>query len=66
MLFILKFLFPLISTYICNYYATPSRLFISDSGEILSKEGSIQGDPASMGAYAIGIFPILSLCLILF
>ena len=58
MLHNIKFLCPLISTYISNYYAAPARL-ISDGGEILSKKGTTQGDPTSMGAYALGILPKL-------
>ena len=40
----MKFLHPLISYYIYNYYAAPARLFFSDGGEILSKAGITQGD----------------------
>ena len=58
MLYNIKFLCPLISTYISNYYAAPARL-IFDGGEILSKEGATQGDRTSMGAYALGILPML-------
>ena len=43
MLHNMKFLYPLISTYICNCYAAPAT----------------QGDPTLMGAYARGILPIL-------
>ena len=34
----LEFIFPIIATYIINFYATPSRLFIVREGEILSSE----------------------------
>ena len=55
----MKFLCPLISTYICNCYAAPARHFIFGGGEILSKKGTTQGDLTSMGAYALGILPML-------
>ena len=55
----MKFLCPLISTYIFNCYAAPARLFIFGGGEILSKEGITQSDPTSMGDYALGILPML-------
>ena len=49
----LKFTFPIIAIYILNCYATLSRLlrglFIGE-GEILSSDGTIQGDPTAMGA----------------
>ena len=61
----MKFLCPLISTYICDYYATSSRLFISGTGETLSKKRTTQDDLASMGLYALGIFQCCRLCLIL-
>ena len=59
MLHNMKFLCPLVSTYISNYYTAPARLFIFGGGQILSKEGTTHDDPASMRAYAIGILPVL-------
>ena len=44
MLHNLKFICSIIATYIINCYATPSRLFIAGRGEILSSEGTTQGD----------------------
>ena len=40
MLHNLKFICPIIATYIINCYATPSRLFIVAGGEILSRKGT--------------------------
>ena len=51
MLHNLKFICPIIASYIINCYATPSRLFIVGWGEILSSERTTQGDPTAMGAY---------------
>ena len=41
----------------------PARLFIIGGGELLPKEGTTQGDPTSMGAYALGILPLLQFLL---
>ena len=41
----------------------PSRLFIIGGGELFSKEGTTQGDPSSMGAYALGILTLLQFLL---
>ena len=37
----------------------PARLFIIRGGELLPKQGTTQGDPTSMGAYTLGILPLL-------
>ena len=50
MLHNLKFI---IATYKINRYVTPSRLFIVGGGE------TTQGDPAAMGAYALGILQLI-------
>ena len=42
-----------IALYVINTYRSPSRLFISGGGEILSQEGKTQGDPLAMHWYAI-------------
>ncbi|XP_068684892.1 uncharacterized protein [Montipora foliosa] len=39
--------------YIINTYRSPSRLFICGGGEILSQEGTTQGDPLAMAWYSV-------------
>ena len=63
MLHNLKFICPIIATSIINCYATPSRLFITDVGEILSSEGATQGDATAMRAYVLGILPLIKFLL---
>ena len=48
---------PIIGTYVKNYYAASARLFIIGGKEILSKEGTTQGDPTAMGSYVFILFP---------
>lgn len=42
-----------ISLYVINTYRSPSRLFICGGGEILSQEGTTQGDPLAMPWYSV-------------
>ena len=50
---------PEIATYIKNCYLKPARLFVVGGIEIKSDEGTTQGDPTAMPAYALGIAPLL-------
>ena len=50
---------PTISTFVSNCYQSAARLFEVGGKEILSKEGTTQGHPTSMGTYALGVTPLL-------
>ena len=44
---------PRASVTLINTYHNPARLFIAGGGEILSREGTTQGDPLAMPFYAV-------------
>ena len=50
---------PTISTYVSNCYQSAARLFVIGRKEILTKEGTTQGDPTPMGTHALGVTLLL-------
>ena len=56
----IRILCPIISVFAINTYRIPARLFITGGKEILSAEGTTQGDPLSMGVYALSIQPLIT------
>ena len=48
---------PPIAQIINNTYQSPVRVIMPGSGEILSTEGTTQGDPLAMAMYAIAVTP---------
>ncbi len=57
----IRYLCPPMATYVKNCYGSPSRLFVMGGKEILSQEGTTQGDPMAMPAYTVGIAPLLKM-----
>ena len=50
---------PVIATFLCNCYAISAQPFIIGGKELKSREGTTQGDPTAMAAYALGLTPLL-------
>ena len=48
---------PPIATMLINSYRSPSDLFVD--GDILSQEGTTQGDPLAMPMYGLATIPII-------
>ena len=63
MLHNLKFIFPIIATYIINCYATTSRLFIVGGREEFKSGWTTHGDPIDMGSYALAILQLMEFLL---
>ena len=55
----IRVLRPMIVVYAINAYREPARLFILRGREILSAEGTTQGDPLTMTLYALSIQPLI-------
>ena len=56
-----RVLCPMITTYAINTYRAPARLFVIGGKELLSSEGTTQGDPLAMSLYAISLQPLITL-----
>ena len=50
---------PAIFTILNNTYQRPITLYIPGEGEILSSEGTTQGDPLAMAMYALAVRPLI-------
>ena len=50
---------PALAKIVTNTYNKPVRLFVSGGSEILSQEGTCQGDPLAMAIYAVATTPLI-------
>ena len=57
----INILCPTFAKYAGNCYRIPSRLFVIGGYELISSEGTTQGDPLGMAIYAIGLTPLLEM-----
>ena len=55
----IQYICPPLAAVIINTYRNLSRLFITGGDEILSKEGTTQGDNLAMSFYGLGTKPLL-------
>lgn len=49
---------PLFAPVLINTYRVPSRLFVTGGGEMVSQEGTTQGDPLAMAFYGLSTLPL--------
>ena len=55
----IKTICPALAMILSNTYQAPFRMFIHGGDEILSQEGTTQGDPLSMAMYSLAITPLI-------
>ena len=55
----IRIICPEIAIFVVNCYQEPARLFVMGGLEILSLEGTTQGDPTAMPVYAESIIPLM-------
>ena len=51
---------PSIATYAINTYRRHARLFVMGGKELLSADGTTQGDPVAMSRYAVSLQPLIA------
>ena len=56
----IRVLCPVIAIYTINTYRQPAQLFVNGGKEIVSAEGTTQGNPLAMGLYALSIQPLIT------
>ena len=56
----IRVLCPTLATYVINTYRQPARLFITGGEELISAEGTTQGELLSMSLYAISLQPLIT------
>ena len=56
----IQVLCPIIAVYAINTYRNSARLFITGGQEIVSAEGTTQGDPLAMALYALSVQPLIT------
>ena len=51
---------PAVATFAINTYLASARLFVTGGKELVSAEGTTQGDPLAMCLYALSLQPLIS------
>ena len=51
---------PAVATFAINTYRASARLFVTGGKELVSAEGTTQGDPLAMCLYALSLQPLIS------
>ena len=56
----IKIVCPAVATFAINTYRASARLFVTGGKELVSAEGTTQGDPLAMCLYALSLQPLIS------
>jgi len=55
----IRVLCPALAIFAINTYRAPARLFVRGGRELISAEGTTQGDPLAMCMYALSLQPLI-------